>query len=51
MLSKESDADTRLEGFALGVVDYWNKDMPVVELCKRIDQLMRPTQAPPGQPG
>ena len=49
MLSNESDADTRLEGFALGVVDYWTRDMPVVELCERIDQLMRPpAQAPPG---
>jgi two-component system response regulator PrrA len=44
MLSNESDADTRLEGFALGVDDYWTKDMPVVELRERIERLMRPTQ-------
>jgi DNA-binding response OmpR family regulator len=43
MLSNESDADTRLEGIALGVVDYWPKDMPLVELCERIQRLMRPT--------
>jgi CheY-like chemotaxis protein len=51
MLSNESDADTRLEGFALGVVDYWTRDMPVVELCERIDHLMGPSKIPPGQPG
>jgi DNA-binding response OmpR family regulator len=51
MLSNQSDADTRLEGFALGVVDYWTKDMPAAELRERIDHLMRPTQTPPGQPG
>jgi len=51
MLSKESDADTRLEGFALGVDDYWIRDMPVVELRERIDRLMRPTQTPPEEPG
>jgi CheY-like chemotaxis protein len=51
MLSDESDSDSRLEGFALGVVDYWTRDMPVVELRERIDDLMRPIQTPPGQPG
>ena len=34
-----SDADTRLEGFALGVADYWTKDMSVVDLCDRIEQI------------
>jgi DNA-binding response OmpR family regulator len=50
MLSSDVDADTRLEGFALGVVEYWTKDMSVVELRERIDRLMRPTQTPPAQP-
>ena len=40
MLSKECDADTRLEGFALGVVDYWPRDMPVAELRERIDRVL-----------
>jgi DNA-binding response OmpR family regulator len=51
MLSNECDADTRLEGFALGVIDYWTRDMPVVELRERIDRLMRPSPTPPGRPG
>jgi DNA-binding response OmpR family regulator len=42
VLSHQSDADTRLEGFALGVVDYWTKDMPVAELRDRIGRMMRP---------
>ena len=33
VLSHLSDADTRLEGFALGVDDYWTKDLSLVELC------------------
>jgi DNA-binding response OmpR family regulator len=43
VLSHQVDADTRLEGFALGVADYWTKDMSVVDLCDRIEQIMRPT--------
>jgi DNA-binding response OmpR family regulator len=43
VLSHQDDADTRLEGFALGVADYWMKDMSVVDLCDRIEQIMHPT--------
>jgi DNA-binding response OmpR family regulator len=50
MLSNESDADTRLEGFALGVVEYWTKALAMVELRERIDRLMRPTESAPDQP-
>jgi DNA-binding response OmpR family regulator len=39
-LSNLSDADTRLEGFALGVDDYWTKDLSLMELCARIQELM-----------
>jgi DNA-binding response OmpR family regulator len=42
VLSSHHDADTRLEGSALGVVDYWTKDMAVVDLCGRVEQIMRP---------
>ena len=42
VLSHQNDADTRLEGFALGVADYWTKDMSVVDLRDRIEQIMRP---------
>jgi DNA-binding response OmpR family regulator len=40
VLSHLGDADTRLEGFALGVDDYWTKDLSLVELCARVQQLM-----------
>jgi DNA-binding response OmpR family regulator len=50
VLSHQSDADTRLEGFALGVVDYWTKDMSIVDLRERIGHVMRPTDAAPRQP-
>jgi DNA-binding response OmpR family regulator len=48
VLSNQTDADTRLEGFALGVVDYWTKDMPVVELRDRIEKMMRPASKAAG---
>jgi len=51
VLSHQGDADTRLEGFALGVADYWTKDMPVVELRDRIEKMMRPTAKAAGQTG
>ena len=40
VLSHLSDADTRLEGFALGVADYWTKDLSLAELCARIQRLL-----------
>ena len=40
MLSNEREADTRLEGFALGVVDYWPRDMPETEFRERIDRVL-----------
>ncbi len=40
ILSHLSDADTRLEGFALGVDDYWTKDLSLLDLCARIQRLM-----------
>lgn len=40
VLSNLSDADTRLEGFALGVDDYWTKDLSLMELCARIQELV-----------
>jgi DNA-binding response OmpR family regulator len=40
VLSQLSDADTWLEGFALGVEDYWTKDLSLADLCARIEQLI-----------
>jgi CheY-like chemotaxis protein len=40
VLSHVTDADTRLEGFALGVDDYWTKDMTLEDLCAGIQQLV-----------
>ena len=47
VLSHLSDADTRLEGFALGVDDYWTKDLSLVELCAGIQRLMGLAPIPP----
>jgi DNA-binding response OmpR family regulator len=44
VLSHQNDSDTSLEVYALGVVDYWTKDLPVDELGVRIERMMR--QAP-----
>jgi DNA-binding response OmpR family regulator len=51
VLSNLSDADTRLEGFALGVDDYWIKDFSLVELCARIQRLLTLAPIPPVHPG
>jgi DNA-binding response OmpR family regulator len=47
VLSHVGDADTRLEGFALGVDDYWTKDLSLAELCARIEQLIVRASIPP----
>ena len=46
VLSNHHDADTRLEGSALGVVDYWTKDLSVIDLCGRVEEIMRPVRTP-----
>jgi DNA-binding response OmpR family regulator len=45
VLSHLDDADTRLQGYALGAHDYWTKDLSLVELTARVRQLIgtRPT--------
>jgi DNA-binding response OmpR family regulator len=40
MLSNLSDSDTRLEGFSVGVADYWVKGLPLSELCERIKRVV-----------
>jgi DNA-binding response OmpR family regulator len=45
VLSHQTDADTRLESFAMGVDDYWTKDLTLAELCERIRRTLG--QAPP----
>jgi DNA-binding response OmpR family regulator len=40
LLSHSSDAETRLEGFALGALDYWTKDLSLADLCARVRQLI-----------
>ena len=52
VLSHQADADTRLEGFALGVDDYWTKDLSLAELGTRIDSLLGLSTPPsPRAPG
>jgi DNA-binding response OmpR family regulator len=51
VLSQLGDADTRLEGFALGVDDYWTKDFSLVEFCARIQRLLDLAPIPPLHPG
>ncbi len=42
VLSNQGDSDTRLEGLARGVVDFWAKDLPAAELQSQIEKLARP---------
>ncbi len=41
VLSHQDDADTRLEGYALGITDYWTKDLSLAELSQRVEALLR----------
>jgi CheY-like chemotaxis protein len=41
LLSNQTDADARLAGFALGVLDYWAKDMSSGDLRERIEKVLR----------
>jgi CheY-like chemotaxis protein len=43
VLTNLIDADTSLEGFALGIDDYWIKDLSLADLCRRVDNLMEST--------
>jgi CheY-like chemotaxis protein len=49
VLSHANDADTRLEGFALGVDDYWTKDMTLENLCAGIREVISLARIPPGE--
>jgi DNA-binding response OmpR family regulator len=40
MLSNIGDSDTRLEGFAVGVTDYWIKGLALNELRRRVQEVM-----------
>ena len=51
VLSQLGDSDTRLEGFALGVDDYWTKDFSLDEFCARIQRLLALALIPPVHPG
>jgi CheY-like chemotaxis protein len=40
MLSNLADSDTRLEGYAVGVADYWVKGLSLADLQKRVARLL-----------
>ncbi|QEH37783.1 Alkaline phosphatase synthesis transcriptional regulatory protein PhoP [Aquisphaera giovannonii] len=48
ILSHQDDAETRLEGFSLGIADYWTKDLSLAELLARIAMVLG---SPPSGPG
>jgi DNA-binding response OmpR family regulator len=45
MLSNLGDSDTRFEGFSAGVTDYWIKTLSLVELCRRVRELVAEPRA------
>jgi DNA-binding response OmpR family regulator len=47
MLSNLEDSDTRLEGFAVGIIDYWVKGFPLSELCDRVRDVLAATEVLP----
>jgi DNA-binding response OmpR family regulator len=40
MLSNLGDSDTRFEGFAEGVADYWIKGLSLTDFLRRIERLL-----------
>jgi DNA-binding response OmpR family regulator len=47
MLSNLGDADTRLEGFSGGVVDYWVKGLSLDDLLDRVRRVVAGTSVVP----
>ena len=47
MLSNLADSDTRLEGFSVGVADYWVKGLSLADLQTRVGQLVAEDQLTP----
>ena len=43
MLSNLSDSDTRLEGFSVGVTDYWVKDLSLTQLLANVRRVLAET--------
>jgi CheY-like chemotaxis protein len=48
VLTHSRDADTRLEGFALGASAYWTKDLSLGELSSKIETMLGAPPAPGG---
>jgi DNA-binding response OmpR family regulator len=40
ILSSLDDADTRLEGFAAGIADYWVKGLALADLCVQVRRVL-----------
>jgi DNA-binding response OmpR family regulator len=47
MLTHQRDADTRLEGFALGASAYWTKDVSLAEFAERIESMLDSPRSEP----
>jgi DNA-binding response OmpR family regulator len=46
VLTHQNDSDTRLEGFALGIRDYWTKDLTLDALRRRVRDILEHTSTP-----
>jgi DNA-binding response OmpR family regulator len=44
ILSNIDDSDTRLEGFSVGVSDYWVKGFALTELRERVQEILAETE-------
>lgn len=50
ILSNLGDSDSRLEGFAEGVVDYWVKGLSLPEFLERVHQVLAAAEPAPERP-
>jgi DNA-binding response OmpR family regulator len=50
VLTHQNDSDTRLEGFALGIRDYWTKDLSLDTICRRVREILDAVSDPSPSP-
>ena len=47
VLTHQDDSDTRLEGFSLGICDYWaKKDFSLTALCQKVREVLETESLP-----
>ena len=46
VLTCQDDSDSKLEGFALGICDYWTKDLALSSICQKVREILASESLP-----